>query len=230
MTGGISDAVGAVQVNRECIGCGEHAGIDRVPCLAVVGSPSGRYRHIADLGTPGATRDARENHCADGDSGLGREVVECYFGGLGGVHHADAGHRHDDLLAAQRAEVEVMTVDHHGGVWIERGAGENGVGFGRKSGQNEGALFGLAAGVGEQRLARRLRGGRCAGQGSHCGLELASRESQQRPHRRCVGGRSRRATGGERTQDRVDDPRHQPAHDTTHVWTRHGRLGRGDFL
>ena len=69
-----------------------------------------------------------------------------------------------------------MTVDDHGGVWVERGAGENGVGFGGKGGQDQCALFGLHAGVDGQRLASRLRDGRCAGTRSHCGLELASRE------------------------------------------------------
>ena len=76
------------------------------------------------------------------DSGV--KWVECCFGGVGGVHHADAGHRHDDLLAAQCAEVEVMPVDDHGGVRVERGAGENGVGFGGKGGQDQRALSRVA--------------------------------------------------------------------------------------
>ena len=40
-----------------------------------------------------------------------------------------------------------MTVDDHGGVLVERGAGEDGVGFGRKRGQDQRALFGFAPSV-----------------------------------------------------------------------------------
>lgn len=78
----------------------------------------------------------------------------------------------------------MVTVDDHGGVWVQRGAGENGVDFGRKGGQDQGALFGLHAllarglRVGGQRLTRRLNVDRCVGLRRRCerGLELASRE------------------------------------------------------
>jgi hypothetical protein len=60
--------------------------------------------------------------------------------------------------------------------------------------------------VGGRRLARGLRSDWGAGQKLHYGLKLAPRESQQRPYRRRLGGCSRGVTGGERAQDRVDDP------------------------
>ncbi len=123
------------------------------PCCAVVGGPSGRHRHRADLGAARSTCDAGENHCGDGDAGLGREVGERCLGGLGGVDHADAGHRHDDFLAADRAEVEVPTVDDDGGVRVEGGAGQDGVGFGGEGGQHQRA-----------RLAGRMGEGRCVAQ------------------------------------------------------------------
>ena len=182
--------------------------------VAVVGGPSGRHRHRTDLRASGPTGNTRENHCADGDSGAGREMSECRFGGLGGVHHADAGHRHDDLLAAHGAEIEVPPVDDHGGVRVECGAGENGVGLGRKGGQDQRALLGLDA-VGAEGLTRRVACGR-PGRRPHCGLELAPREGQHRPQRRHAGRGSRRADSGQRPQDRVDDARHHPAHDANH--------------
>ena len=63
-----------------------------------------------------------------------------------------------------------MTVDDDGGVWIERGAGENRVGFGRKGGQDKRA-----------RLTRRLGVDRFVGQRrcGKCVLELASHERLQ---------------------------------------------------
>jgi hypothetical protein len=69
----------------------------------------------------------------------------------------------------------VPTFDDHGGVWVERGVGENGVGFGRKGGQDQHALFGFG-----ERRARRLSLGRFLGQRrrGECLLELASRERQ----------------------------------------------------
>ncbi len=66
-----------------------------------------------------------------------------------------------------------MTVDDDGGVWIERGAGENRVGFGWKGGQDERAR--------PVRATRRLSVDRFVGQRRRgkCVLELPSRERQQ---------------------------------------------------
>ena len=59
------------------------------------------------------------------------------------LHPPIPGHPHDDRVTAERAEVEVMAVDHHGGVWGERRAGEYLVGFDQKGGQDQRALLGL---------------------------------------------------------------------------------------
>ena len=66
-----------------------------------------------------------------------------------------------------------MTVDDDGGVWIERGAGENRVGFGRKGGQDQRALSRAGRSwLSVDRFVGQRRRGKCV-------LELPSRERQQ---------------------------------------------------
>jgi hypothetical protein len=108
----------------------------------------------------------------------------------------------------------VPTVDDHNGVRVERGAGENGVGFGRKGGQHQRA-----------RLTSRLSVDRFVGQRrrGECAVELASRERQQRPDK-WRRGCSRHVTGDERAEDGVDESRcrsHHGSHQVRHrLWRR----------
>jgi hypothetical protein len=55
-----------------------------------------------------ATGHACEDDPVDGDARVGTEVGQSFFGGVGRVFHADACHRDNDLLAAERAELATI--------------------------------------------------------------------------------------------------------------------------
>ena len=65
------------------------------------------------------------------------------LGGVRGVHHSDARHRDDHLLAAEASEVVVPSVHDDRRAVVERDAGKNRVRLCGEGGQHRGALIGF---------------------------------------------------------------------------------------
>ena len=74
------------------------------------------------------------------------------FGGVRGVHHSDARHSDDHLLAAEASEVVVPSVHDDHRALVERGAGKNRIRLRGEGGQDKGALIGFHGGFGDHRL------------------------------------------------------------------------------